>query len=71
MDSVFLLWHVHGVDDSEDEKLIGVYRSEEDAKAAILRLRTKPGFAQTPGGFTYDRYELNRDHWEEGFTQLD
>ena len=37
MQSVVLLWHVHRVDDEDSEKLIGVYRSDEDAKAAIER----------------------------------
>jgi hypothetical protein len=68
-DSVFLLWHVHKVDDTDEEKLIGVYRSEQDAKAAIQRLAKKPGFVTTPDGFQYEKYELNRDHWTEGFVQ--
>jgi len=39
MNEVFLLWHVHERDDrDDDEKLIGVYRTEADAEAAILRL---------------------------------
>ena len=71
MDSVVLLWHVHEIDGAEDEKLIGVYRSEEDAIAAIERLKDKPGFAQTVSGFLYERYELNVDHWTEGFVEVD
>lgn len=71
MDSVFVLWHIHDVEGADDEKLIGVYRTEEDAKAAIARLRGKPGFRENPDGFSYDRYELNRDHWTEGFAQVD
>jgi hypothetical protein len=70
VDSVFLLWHVHQVNDKDEEKLIGVYRTEHDAKAAIQRLAKKPGFMLTPEGFQYDRYEVNRDHWTEGFVQV-
>jgi len=36
MNEAFLLWHVHELSDGEDdEKLIGVYRTEEDAQSAI------------------------------------
>lgn len=71
MDEVVLLWHVHQVDGEEDSKLIGVYRTEEDACAAIERLRTKPGFAQTVQGFQHERYQLNVDHWTEGFVEVE
>ena len=33
--SVFVLWHVHKIDDTDSEKLIGVYETEELAKEAI------------------------------------
>jgi hypothetical protein len=68
MDSVFLLWHVHELPDQEDdEKLIGVYRTEADAEAAVLRLKDRPGFCEAPEGFLIDKYELNRDNWTEGY----
>jgi len=56
------------VSESDDEKLIGVYRVQADAQAAIERLRNKPGFVTFPDGFHIDRYELNRDHWTEGYV---
>ena len=71
MDSVVLLWHVHEIDGDEDSKLIGVYRTEADAIAAIDRLRTKPGFAKTVDSFQYESYRLNEDHWTEGFVDVD
>jgi hypothetical protein len=67
MNSVFLLWHVHEMDDADDEKLIGVYRTEADAKAAIERVKNQPGFVDLQEGFTISSYELNRDHWTEGY----
>jgi hypothetical protein len=68
MNSVFLLWFVHAPDtDNEDELLIGVYSTEEDARAAIGRLKDKRGFVDAPDGFLIDPYEINRDHWEQGF----
>jgi hypothetical protein len=48
--------------------LIGVYRTEADAKAAIERLRHKPGFTTFPDGFQVSPYELNQDHWTDGFV---
>jgi len=72
VDEVFLLWHVHKLgDNDEDEKLIGVYRSREDAEAAIKRVGTQPGFAEALQGFEICPYRLNEDHWTEGyFTYL-
>jgi hypothetical protein len=71
MDSVVILWHVHEINDGdEDSKLIGVYRSKEDAIAAIERLRGKPGFNQTVSGFQYETYKLNVDHWIDGFKEV-
>jgi len=70
MEFVFLLWHVHRLPESanDDEKLIGAYRTEEDAKAAILRLKDKPGFRESPTGFEISKYELNKDNWTEGYV---
>jgi len=67
MDAVFLLWHTHRLRDEDDDKLIGVYRTEQDAKAAVQRLSSKPGFINTPEGFHVDSYELNKDHWTDGY----
>ncbi len=72
MDAVFLLWHVHKFENGEDdEKLIGVYRSEDDAKGAIQRVAGMPGFVDLPDGFEICRYELNKDHWTEGYVMAD
>ena len=69
MDSVFLLWYVYAQDsDDEDEMLIGVYSTEQEANAAIERLKDKKGFIDDPLGFSVHRYELNRDHWTDGFV---
>ena len=65
--SVFLLWHVRELDGNEEELLIGVYRTEADAKSAIERVRSKAGFVDAQEGFRINRYELNRDHWEAGY----
>ena len=67
MDSVFILWHSHEVDDETDDKLIGVYRTRQDAEAAITRLADKPGFRDTREGFQIHEYVLGRDGWTEGY----
>lgn len=69
MDHVFILWYVVAPD-AEDEKelLIGVYRTDEDVKAAIERLKNRPGFRDGPQGFRSFPYELNQDHWTQGYV---
>jgi hypothetical protein len=65
-------------DGYEDTKFIGVYRTEQTAMKAIERLREQPGFCNHPNvydtdkdyqlaGFCIDDYELDKDHWTEGF----
>ncbi|WP_225563077.1 hypothetical protein [Rhodanobacter sp. DHG33] len=61
-------------------KMIGVYRTLDAAKAAVDRLSTRPGFAESPvvvdpdtnqvDGFYIGEYELDEDHWTEGFITL-
>jgi hypothetical protein len=67
MDCVFILWHSHVADGNTDEKLIGVYRTREDAEAAIGRLQDKPGFRDARDGFQIHDYVLGRDGWTEGY----
>jgi hypothetical protein len=69
MDSVFILWYVIAPDtEDENECLIGVYRTDEDANAAIERLKNQPGFRDSLQGFQIVPYELNQDHWTEGYV---
>lgn len=67
MDSVFILWHCHQTADDSDDKLIGVYKTREDAEAAIGRLKDKPGFKDAVDGFEIHDYVLGRDGWTEGY----
>lgn len=69
MNEVFVLHHVHEASNGdEDTKLIGVYSSEAEAKAAIERLKDQPGFRDHLEGFCVTPYELNQDEWREGFV---
>ena len=68
MTTVFPLWHVRQDDEhGDDAKFIGVYSTKEAAEAAIARLSAQPGFREYPAGFHVDPYELDEDHWSEGF----
>jgi hypothetical protein len=69
MDSVFLLWYVHAPDGvDKDELMIGVYSTEGKAKAAIERLKDKPGFVSAPGGFQIHPHKIDQDSWIDGFV---
>jgi len=71
---VYLLYHQfdflnNKLEDCEERaKLIGVYSDEGEAKQAIERIKDKPGFQDYPDGFQIDCYELNVDHWQDGFV---
>jgi hypothetical protein len=68
-DTVYLLWFEQEREDCDDcELLIGVYSTDAEAKAAIERLRCQKGFVDFPEGFHIYPYELNKDHWREGFV---
>jgi len=67
---VHLLWfRREGLD--EADILIGAYSSEEQAKAAIERLRNKEGFVDFPQGFEIYSRELDRDSWVKGFKYVE
>jgi hypothetical protein len=80
MDTVYVVQHVRPATDAGDEdvKMIGAYRSRVSALAAVHRLAALPGFCNHPqvynadtdqimAGFCIDAYELDQDHWSEGF----
>ncbi|MFD0362806.1 hypothetical protein ACFQZZ_15285 [Nocardia sp. GCM10030253] len=68
MESLFLLEHVRPVgDDADDRKRIGIYESEADARNAVDRLRTQPGFCDYPDNFVVQSYEIDKNYWTEGY----
>lgn len=70
--NVFILWHVRATgENGGDAKLIGAYREEAGAQAAMARLLPRPGFRDHPAGFQISLCELDRDHWEEGFISAE
>jgi hypothetical protein len=68
VNAIFILWHSHPTGNDElNEKLIGVYATAEDASSAIDRIKVQPGFRASLEGFEICRYEVGKDHWEEGY----
>ena len=69
---VFLLQHTHTSEDEGDEgedvKVIGIYSSEQRARDAIARMSTLPGFSGAGGDFHISGYDVDVDHWQEGFV---
>jgi len=69
MESVYLLWFEQEREASEDiELLLGVYRSESDAKAAIELVKGQPGFRDFPEGLQIHEREVGKTAWTEGFV---
>jgi hypothetical protein len=64
----YVVQHVHAAPDGdEDVKFIGVYSSEQAARDAVARLSLQPGFREHRDGFHVSAYEIDKDHWVEGF----
>ena len=71
MTTVYLLWHEYEEDDDDgDEKLIGVYSTEEKAKQAAEALKDQPGFKDWPQGFNVYSCTLDETSWVEGFVTI-
>jgi len=66
--TVYVLQHSYELDGCDETKVIGVYSSPATAEGAQQRLRLQPGFSDHPDAFALDAYELDVDHWKEGFT---
>lgn len=67
---VYLLWHTHTLDDEEDQKLIGIYSSQELASRKITEYQTITGFKDFPNSFEIAKYQIDKDYWQEGFITL-
>ena len=58
------------VEGEDTELLIGVYRTEQTARAAISRLKDQPGFRDYLEGFHVYENVLDKDGWTEGFVRV-
>ena len=70
MKTVFVLQHSYERDFCDETKFIGVYATNELAQAALERLKIQPGFRDRQENFCIDEYELDKDHWTEGFSVM-
>ncbi|CCG02040.1 DUF7336 domain-containing protein [Blastococcus saxobsidens] len=75
--TVFLLWHMRplGPDETNeeretDDKLCGVFSTEERAEAARQQLMTVEGFIDYPEHFLVDECEVDGVQWDTGFVSL-
>ena len=68
---VYLVWHTHKIDEeTDDEKLIGVYSTKALADNALARASLLEGFKDHIADFEVCDYELDKDHWTEGFITV-
>lgn len=70
---LYMLWHSYQPDldiDHDEEKFIGIYSTEEKAKAAMEKLRTQPGFRDYPDGFEIHPQRVDATAWDDGFARL-
>ncbi|MCG6499866.1 hypothetical protein [Kitasatospora sp. A2-31] len=56
--------------DGDDVKLLGIYSSEAAAEERMRRARLLPGFVDEPDCFQIGEYDLDGDHWTEGFVRV-
>ena len=68
---IWILRHLHALKSGDESaKLIGVYSSEEKARAAQKRAANLPGFCDFPDAFEIDNYTLDRDNWTSGYVTV-
>lgn len=67
MKSVFLLWHTNPLPDHDDEKLLGVFSSNELALENQKNSEKLDGFRDYKEGFEISEYEIDKVKWTEGF----
>jgi hypothetical protein len=63
MQAVFILHYSYTKENHDETKFIGVYSSEPEAQAAISRLKEQNIFANQPGCFFINKYEIDKDQW--------
>jgi len=79
MSKAFLLEHLHVISEgNECVKTIGIYSSKSSAMEAVERLKSQSGFSEQNelnpsqgSGFFISEYEVDVDHWREGFVTVD
>ena len=72
---VYVLWHIHALHDDygthDEEKLIGIYSTEEKAAEAIEAHKDLEGFRDYPVEcFEIHEAVVDRSNWNEGFAMV-
>ena len=72
---VYVLWNIHELNDDygqhDEEKLIGIYSTEEKASKAIEAHKGLEGFRDYPVEcFEIHEAVVDRSNWNEGFTTV-
>ena len=65
---LYMLWHSYQPNpdvDHDEEKFIGIYSTEQDARVAMERLRTQPGFRDE-----IHPQRVEATGWDEGFVRV-
>lgn len=69
MKTVFILHHVHAFEDGhEDHKIIGVFKTVEEAREALRQVKLQLGFIDTPEGFEIAEWKLGNIGWPDGYV---
>ena len=67
-DVAYVVYHEFEYPEEVDNvRFIGLFSEQIDADRVIEYLRAKPGFKRYADGFTVGTYQLDKDHWTEGF----
>jgi hypothetical protein len=59
---IYLLWHCYTDERGENEMMLGVYSSIENAEQGLTLLRDKPGFRDHPEGFRILKRKLDETY---------
>ncbi len=68
---VYLVQHSYENNGCEETKIIGIYSSRSKAKEAVEKYKQIKGFKDYPDDFYIASYEVDKDHWCEGFIKQD
>ena len=71
MNSVFLLIHSYESEGYDEIKTIGIYSSQKKAENVVEEYKNILGFKDYPlDCFYIAEYEIDKNHWEEGFVKV-
>jgi hypothetical protein len=63
MQSVFVLLHAYQIDGKIEDKLLGIFSSENNAIEVLIAAQRQPGFSDYPYDFYLYEYDLDQDYW--------